>query len=109
MPTAPAQTLEAGFTLPINVALFANDGETLDTTSSLAFQFNTSLLEVALDPANNRRVLVKAKSGGTTVQLVINRAGAVVNQPLIVPLTLQHAVDRSKVDFVNVEPAYRAA
>lgn len=104
MPTAPPQTVPQGWIQPINVADFAEDGSTLDTTETLqCFTSASTIATATVDPANNRRVLIAGHAPGVAT-ITITAPGVPGGNSLVVQITVDPPPNLSRVDFVSADP-----
>lgn len=103
MPNAPSQTMNAAHQLRIVVSVRdrITGASGADSTTPLAVSSNNSKVSAAVDPNDNRAVILTASPtnfGGATVTVQENPS---TPNPLSIPVTVEAPPDLSGVDFVS--------
>lgn len=105
MPILPFQSTEVGLSVAVEITLQTRDAAGnvtgIDTTSTLSVAPHLpTVVEATIDPANARRVLLKGKAVGASAVMVSKVGG--IGEPLIVPVRVLPATDRSEAVGVIV-------
>lgn len=98
----PGQTINLNQKFTLHVAAFAIDGVTPDVTSPLVVSTTApSFAAAAVDPGNNRAVIVTAANAVGLANIMIGVAGT--PNPLQVPVTVTAVPNLSRVEFVSAD------
>lgn len=101
--TAPTQTFWMNQKQTVHVAVFMPDGVTPDNSTPLTVSSSsTPVCGAAVDPNNNRAVVLTANSVAGSANITVSIPGT--SNPLTIPVTTTPPPNMSRVEYVSSDP-----